>query len=78
MKTLTIQAVRAQLESLVDAAGGGEEIIISKAGVPTARLMPLAAKKPDRRFGTLKGTGTVADDFDAPLPPDILAEFEGD
>jgi hypothetical protein len=30
-----------------------------------------------RRFGVLKGKVRVADDFDAPLPDDVLAGFEG-
>jgi hypothetical protein len=28
-------------------------------------------------FGSLKGKGWIADDFDAPLPDDLLAQFEG-
>jgi hypothetical protein len=30
-----------------------------------------------RRFGGLKGKIRIADDFDAPLPDDVLAAFEG-
>jgi hypothetical protein len=29
------------------------------------------------RFGLLEGQGWIADDFDAPLPDEILAQFEG-
>ena len=39
-----------------------------------AKLVPI---EPDERvFGAFKGRVVVADDFDAPLPPDVLAEFE--
>ena len=34
--------------------------------------------KPKRRFGTMAGQIKIADDFDAPLPRDILRAFEGD
>ena len=76
MKTFNIHEAKTNFSRLVDAAAAGEEIIISKAGVPTARLGPLSAK-PVRKFGLLKGKINVSDDFDAPLPPDVIADFEG-
>ena len=45
------------------------------AGKPVARLIPI--NKPQCRFGVLKGKIKIAKDFDAPLPDDILSEFEG-
>jgi hypothetical protein len=33
---------------------------------------------PKRRFGTMAGQIKIADDFDAPLPPEIQRAFEGD
>ncbi|MES2320520.1 MAG: type II toxin-antitoxin system prevent-host-death family antitoxin [Pseudomonadota bacterium] len=77
MKTFNIHEAKTQLTRLVNAAAGGEEIIIAKAGVPAARLGPLAAPKPPRKFGLLKGKIEIADDFDAPLPPEVIADFEG-
>jgi antitoxin (DNA-binding transcriptional repressor) of toxin-antitoxin stability system len=62
---------------LVDAAAAGEEIIIAKAGKPTARLVSMERVKVTRRFGALKGQIRIADDFDAPLPDDVLDSFEG-
>jgi len=43
-----------------------------------ARLTQLEPTKPEIRFGGLKGKIWIADDFDAPLPAEVLAEFEGD
>jgi prevent-host-death family protein len=77
MKTFNIHEAKTQFSRLVDAAAAGEEIIISKAGVPTARLGPLTASKPVRKFGLLKGKINIADDFDAPLPSEVIADFEG-
>jgi len=75
MKTVNIHAAKTHLSSLVEEAAAGEEIIIAKAGKPVARLVPLP--KPDFRksFGILKGKVWISDDFDAPLPPEILKDF---
>jgi antitoxin (DNA-binding transcriptional repressor) of toxin-antitoxin stability system len=62
---------------LVDAAASGEEIVIAKAGKPAARLVPMERVKVARRFGGLKGKVRIAEDFDAPLPDDVIAAFEG-
>jgi prevent-host-death family protein len=77
MPTVNIHEAKTNFSRLVDEAAAGTEIIIAKAGVPTARLVPLANSKPERRVGLLKDKIRIADDFDAPLPDDILAAFEG-
>lgn len=78
MQTVNIHAAKTHLSRLVDAAAAGEEIIIARAGTPVARLVPLEpAKKPDRVLGTMAGQFTIPDDFDAPLPDEVLALFEG-
>ena len=57
----------------------GDEIIIAKAGVPVAKLVRYIGKKQGKRpLGFLKGEIWMSDDFDAPLPPDILAGFLGE
>jgi len=53
----------------------GEEVIIAKSGVPVARLVP-AARCQSASWETEKGRVFIADDFDAPLPKDILKAFE--
>lgn len=57
---------------------GGEDIVIARAGKPVARITRLEPEKRPIVFGLLKGQIHVADDFDAPLPDDVLAEFEAD
>ncbi len=56
----------------------GDEIIIARAGVPIAKLVRYVAKKPKRELGKYRGQIWVADDFDGPLPNDILAGFLGE
>ncbi len=79
MQTVNIHAAKTHLSRLLDAAAAGEEIVIARAGRPVARLMPLqgAAVPQRRQLGRLVGQLTVPDDFDAPLPPDVLNGFEG-
>lgn len=77
MRTVNIHEAKTQFSRLVDAAAGGEEIVIAKAGKPAARLVPMERAKVTRRFGGLKGKVRIADDFDAPLPDDVIAAFEG-
>jgi prevent-host-death family protein len=75
MKTVNIHAAKTHLSTLVEQAAAGEEIIIAKAGKPVARLVPIG--KPDIRktFGMFKDKIWVSDDFDAPLPPEVLKSF---
>jgi antitoxin (DNA-binding transcriptional repressor) of toxin-antitoxin stability system len=51
--------------------------VIAKAGRPVARLGPLARRQKRRRLGLLDGTFRVPDDFNQPLPEEVIAAFEG-
>jgi prevent-host-death family protein len=76
-KVLNLYEAKTQLSKLVEEAAGGEEIVIAKAGVPRARLTGLRPPRPKRRPGGAKGRIRISRDFDAPLPPEILAAFLG-
>jgi prevent-host-death family protein len=76
MHTVNIHEAKSQLSRLIEAVAGGEEVVIAKAGTPVARLVPVEAR-PGLRFGLMKGRIRIADDFNAPLPDDVLATFEG-
>lgn len=56
----------------------GEEIVIANRGIPIAKLVPFRTSL-DRRssLGHARGMFTLPDDFNTPLPEDILADFEG-
>ena len=77
MTTVNIHEAKTHFSKLVDAAMEGETIIIAKAGKPVAMLTPITKKPPKRKFGILKGKVRIATDFDAPLPDDLLSDFEG-
>ncbi len=77
METINVHAAKTHLSRLLDKVEAGEEVIIAKAGKPVAKLGPLTAAGKKRRLGVLAGRATVPDDFDAPLPPEVLDSFEG-
>jgi len=78
MQTFNIFEAKTQLSKLVELAEHGEDVVIARAGKPVARLTQLEPAKKPIRFGGLKGKIWIADDFDDPLPPELLAEFEAD
>ncbi len=55
----------------------GETLVIVRSDKPIAELRPIADSKRLRPFGLCAGEFTIPDDFDAPLPEDILNAFEG-
>jgi prevent-host-death family protein len=78
MKQVNIYEAKSQLSRLVDEASRGESFVIAKSGTPLARLVPLGEGRPAGvRFGLMKGEIEIADDFDAPLPDDMIEAFEG-
>ncbi len=68
---------KTSLSRLVDRAASGEEIILSKAGKPLAKLVPFHPSPRPRQPGGWEGQVRISDDFDDPLPPEIQAAFEG-
>ncbi|WP_167345842.1 type II toxin-antitoxin system Phd/YefM family antitoxin [Pseudomonas trivialis] len=64
------------LSKLVDQAAAGKVITIAKHGRAMAQLVPVGKAK-GRRIGAMKGKFVIPEDFDAPLPDDLLDAFEG-
>ncbi|MEO8491585.1 type II toxin-antitoxin system prevent-host-death family antitoxin [Pseudomonas sp.] len=64
------------LSKLVDEAAAGKIITIAKHGRAMAQLVPVG-KSNGRRIGAMKGKLDIPEDFDAPLPDDLLDAFEG-
>jgi prevent-host-death family protein len=74
MRMVNIHSAKTHLSRLIAEVAAGEEIIIAKAGEPMARLLPLEPRRP----GLMKGKIWIADDFDDPLPGEIMAAFRGE
>lgn len=76
MVTVSLHQAKAHFSQLIRRVAGGEEIVIARAGEPVARLVPIK-EAGTRRLGTDEGAFKVPDDFDAPLPPEVLDAFDG-
>ncbi|HUH06020.1 MAG TPA: type II toxin-antitoxin system Phd/YefM family antitoxin [Kofleriaceae bacterium] len=73
---MNIHEAKTHFSKLVARVEAGEEIIIARDGTPVARLVAVATPATAREAGRDRGLFSVPEDFDAPLPPDLLAEFE--
>ena len=76
-EAVNLYDAKTHLSQLVERAARGEEIIIAKAGRPLARLVALDSTGPARQPGALAGRIRMTKDFDAPLPDDLAAGFDG-
>ena len=70
-----VHEAKTNLSKLLRRVEAGEEITIVRGGEPVAMLVPSSARQ-KREFGIDEGAFVVPDDFDAPLPEDVLQAFE--
>lgn len=76
MSQVNVHEAKTHLSKLLTRVAAGEEIVISKAGKPVARLVPWKQNVKQRTPGLDSGLMTVPDDFDSPLPKEIMDTFE--
>ncbi len=76
MATVSIHEAKTHLSRLLQRVAAGEEIIIARRDRPIARLVPIQ-DRPSFTPGQFAGRIRVGDDFDDPLPDEILDAFEG-
>ncbi len=76
-KTVNVHEAKTHFSKLLKRVEAGNEVIIAKAGKPVARLIPFipSGKRP---LGMDAGLFEIPADFDDPLRPDVLADFEAD
>lgn len=75
-ETVSLYEAKTHLSALVERAARGEEIVIAKSGKPRAALVPLTDVRPLRVSGKGRGKWRVKRSFDAPLPEEVIADFE--
>jgi prevent-host-death family protein len=73
---VNIHEAKTHLSKLLGRVGSGEEVIISRAGKPIAKLVPIVDKPKKRIPGSAKRKVVIMKNFDAPLPKHILKAFE--
>jgi len=78
MVQVSVEEMQRDLAAYLQRVEAGETVIIVRAGQPVAEMKPVAlGTKQLRPFGLCTGEFSVPQDFDAPLPEDILEAFEG-
>lgn len=78
MITISVEEMQRDLRTYLHRVEAGETITITQAEQPVAEIKPPTSnEKPLRPFGLYAGEFVVPDDFDDPLPEDILKGFEG-
>jgi prevent-host-death family protein len=74
-KSVGVHEAKTHLSRLLEDVQAGGEVVITRRGEEVARLVP-ALPGGARRFGLDRGRFEVPVDFDAPLPDDVIADFE--
>jgi prevent-host-death family protein len=78
MVQVSVEEIQRDLAAYLQRVEAGETVVIVRAGQPIAEMKPVVlGAKQLRPFGLCAGEFTVPEDFDAPLPEDILKAFEG-
>ena len=78
MQTINIHEAKTNLSKLIERTKNGEDVIISKAGKPVAKLVAYKEKQKPRKFGILKGKIWISDDFNDEDPKINKLFYEGD
>ena len=73
---VTMEEMKRDPESVLHRVLEGETLVVTDQDRPVAEIRPLDRVQRPRPFGLAAGTFVVADDFDAPLPEEILRDFE--
>ena len=77
MQVLNIHETKTHFSKLIERVVAGKEIIISKAGVPVAKLVSYHEEESPRKPGIWKGQVVISPDFDE-LPAELIAAFRGE
>ena len=79
MSTITIQDAQSNFPAVLARVAAGESLVLLDQNKPVAEIKPVPPEMhPKRRqFGMSKGLYVVPDNFNDPLPDEILDEFEG-
>jgi antitoxin (DNA-binding transcriptional repressor) of toxin-antitoxin stability system len=71
----SIYQARTQFSKLLKRVLAGEEIIIAHRDKAIAKLVTVQAAPEERKPGSARNSFIMSDDFDAPLPHELLAKF---
>jgi prevent-host-death family protein len=72
---VNIHDAKTHFSKIINQVLNGEDIVIAKGGKPLVRLTPYSSEPEFRHGGQFKGLIKVSDDFNDPLPDEILKLF---
>lgn len=72
-----IHDAKTNLSRIIDRVEHGEEIVISRAGTPVAKVVPIAPRARRTSRGSLAGQVTFAPDWDSPEVNEAIADEFG-
>ena len=80
MLSINVSQAKARLTELIQRAEAGEQIVISRRNhaIVELRVIEPSPARPRPQFGLCRGDFHLPDDFDNPLPEDLLKSFEGE
>jgi antitoxin (DNA-binding transcriptional repressor) of toxin-antitoxin stability system len=74
---VSLEDMKRDPESVLHRVLGGETLVITERDRPVAEIRPIETGRRPRPFGLAAGAFVVPDDFDTPLPEEVLRDFEG-
>ncbi len=78
MMRVSVEEIQQDVSAFLQRVEAGETLLIVRTGKPIAEIQPVVVPPEALRpFGLCAGEFTVPEDFDAPLPEDIINAFEG-
>lgn len=73
----TLEEVEQKASEYLHRVIDGERVVVYRGGQPVAEIRPMSETETLRPAGLAAGEFVVPDDFDDPLPEDLLDAFEG-
>ncbi len=73
---VSVEEIKRDPESVLHRVLDGETLVITERDEPVAEIRPIESVRRPRPFGLAAGAFVVPDDFDDPLPEDILRSFQ--
>jgi prevent-host-death family protein len=73
---VNIHEAKTHFSQIIERALAGEDVVIARNGVPILTLKPVEGRENARIPGLSRGKGKIMSDFDSPLDPAIVSEFE--
>lgn len=73
---VSVEEIKRDPDGVLHRVLDGETLVITERDEPVAEIRPIESVRRPRPFGLAAGTFVVPDDFDDPLPEEILRSFQ--